>query len=37
MRIKNAKSVRRFTYVQNVPTLFDLIVKEDRAEFEAKG
>jgi len=31
------RRIRRFTYVQNVPTLFDLIVKEDRAEFEAKG
>lgn len=31
------RRIRRFTYVQNVPSLFDLIVKEDRAEFEAKG
>ena len=29
--------IRRFTYVQNVPTLFDFIVKEDReGEFDAK-
>ena len=25
------RRIRRFTYVQNVPTLFDLIVREDRA------
>ena len=25
------RRIRRFTYVQNVPTLFDFIVKEDKA------
>ncbi len=30
------RRIRRFTYVQSVPTLFDFIVKEDKEEFEAK-
>jgi len=30
------RRVRRFSYVQGVPTLFDFIVKEDRENFEAK-
>jgi len=30
------RRVRRFTYVQSTPTLFDLIVKEDKEEFEAE-
>ncbi len=28
--------IRRFSYVQGAPTLFDLIVKEDKEEFKAK-
>lgn len=31
------RRIRRFSYVQNVPTLFDFIVKEDRADTKAKG
>ena len=31
------RRIRRCTYVQGVPTLFDFIVKEDRGAFDAKG
>ena len=30
------RRIRRFTYVQGMPTLFDLMVKEDKEEFETK-
>ena len=30
------RRIRRFTYVQVIPALFDLMVKEDKGEFEIK-
>jgi hypothetical protein len=30
------RRIRRFSYVQGAPTLFDLIVKEGKEEFKAK-
>ena len=30
------RRIRRFSYVQGAPTLFDLIVKEGQEEFKAK-
>ena len=30
------RRIRRFTYVQGIPALFDLMVKEDKGEFEIK-
>jgi len=30
------RRIRRFTYVQGMPTLFDLMVKEDKEDYETK-